>query len=133
MKSDKLILPTNKKFGFFFSFIFLFLSIYFIYNFSLILSLFFGSLFLITLFLTFFSPDLLLPFNKLWFKIGLVLNKIVSPLLLGLIFYLLITPTAVVMRLLNRDELKIKKKKNTTYWRTNESNNIVNHNFKNQF
>ena len=133
MKNNKYLLPTNKKFGLFFSSVFLVLFIYFIYNFSLILFSIFGFLSLITLFLTLFLPNLLSPFNKFWFRIGLILNKIVSPLILGFIFFILISPFAIIMRFFKRDELKIKKPKNITYWQIRESNKNLNNNFKNQF
>jgi len=133
MSGNLNILPTNKKFGFFFTFVFSILFIYFLYNFSLIFFLTFIFLSFITLFLTLFLPDLLLPFNKLWFKIGLILNKIVSPLILGFIFFIMITPISIITRVFKRDELKLKKTQNLTYWRDNKSSNKSIHDFKNQF
>lgn len=62
-------------------------------------------------------PRALRPLNRVWFRIGLVLHKVVNPLISGLIFYVIITPMAVVMRLFNRDELRLHlDETNDSYW-----------------
>lgn len=53
-------------------------------------------------------PTLLAPLNRLWLRLGLALHRIVNPVVMGLIFFLMITPIAVVMRLLGRDQLRLK-------------------------
>jgi len=50
-------------------------------------------------------PALLRPLNAVWFRFGLLLHKITNPLIMGLIFFLAVTPTALVMRLMRRDPL----------------------------
>ena len=65
----------------------------------------------------FFIPAVLRPFNKVWFKFGLLLHKIISPLTMGLLFYVSVTPIALIMRLLGKDPLRLKIDRNaTTYW-----------------
>ena len=103
-------LPSNKKFGLFFSAIFVLIAVYVYLKFRVefaVFALTTSTLFAIAAFLT---PQILSPLNRLWFCLGLLLGKIVSPIVLGLIFFLLITPVSLVTRLFGRDELKIKKK-----------------------
>ena len=64
-----------------------------------------------------FNSKLLTPLNKLWFKFGIFLGVIVSPIIMGMVFFLVVTPTGVLMRILGKDLLKTRKVKNTsTYW-----------------
>jgi hypothetical protein len=62
-------------------------------------------------------PGLLAPLNRLWFRFGLLLNSIVSPIVMGLLFYLIITPFALFMRLTGKDLLHLKHDpKAQSYW-----------------
>ena len=64
-----------------------------------------------------FNSKLLTPLNKLWFKFGIFLGAIISPIIMGIVYFLVVTPTGVFMRLLGKDLLKTSKVKNTsTYW-----------------
>jgi hypothetical protein len=65
---------------------------------------------------TFAAPRWLLPFNRAWFLLGQGLNKIVSPLVLGLLFFCLLTPLALLARLFGRDELRLKRRGLASYW-----------------
>ena len=76
------------------------------------------------------NSKVLTPLNKIWFKFGILLGKIVSPVVLAIIFFLVVTPTGLIMRMLGKDLLKLKKNKNKTYWIKKE-NNLSN--MKNQF
>lgn len=126
-------MPTNKKFGYFFSVVFLIASMYFFF-YSKINN--FGYLFAILTVLFFITSilkaELLLPLNKLWMKIGILLGIVVSPIILGIIFFGLITPYGLIMRLVGRDEMKLKRSKKETYWILRPINTIQT-NFKNQF
>jgi len=63
------------------------------------------------------APALLALLNRLWTRFGLLLHKIVSPVVLGIMFYLVITPMGIFMRLLGKDPLRLKVDRNaTTYW-----------------
>ena len=63
------------------------------------------------------NSKLLAPFNRLWFKLGIFLGTIVSPIVMGLVYFLVVTPVGIFMRLLGNDLLKMRKEKNTsTYW-----------------
>jgi Saxitoxin biosynthesis operon protein SxtJ len=65
---------------------------------------------------TVLAPALLAPLNKAWFKLGLLLGRIVSPIVLGAIYFLLITPVAIIGRFIGRDELKLRKRTTESYW-----------------
>ena len=111
-------LPTNKKFGFFFSFLFAVLAAYFYVKNSWTEVYLFGALAPIFLGLTVFKAGLLQPLNKLWMNVGLFLGKIFSPIILGFIFFGLFTPTAFFMRLIGRDELQLKLCYKSSYWKS---------------
>tara|TARA_Y100000389_G_scaffold196089_1_gene228439 strand:+ start:46 stop:429 length:384 start_codon:yes stop_codon:yes gene_type:complete len=62
------------------------------------------------------NSSFLAPLNKIWFKFGLVLGKIVSPLVMGMIFFFVVTPTAILMKILRKDLLNLKFTSDRTYW-----------------
>ena len=76
---------------------------------------FFGlaSIFLIC---TLVAPKVLRPLNKAWYQLGLILGKFVSPIVLGILFFIVITPVAIAMRLAGRDAMLIKKRHVDSYW-----------------
>ena len=62
-------------------------------------------------------PRVLNPLNILWMKFGLLLHSIVNPLVMGLIFYFTVTPTALILRVLGKDHLRLKLEPNSSsYW-----------------
>jgi hypothetical protein len=64
-----------------------------------------------------FAPRLLRPFNRVWFAFGLLLHKTVSPLVMGLLFFVTVTPTAIILRALGKDPLRLRFDRNAnTYW-----------------
>ena len=115
MKNKKIKISSNRSFGLVFCAIFLIISIWPLLDdkdiriWSLIVSLIF-------LILGILNSNLLKPFNKIWFKFGIFLGKIVSPIIMGLVYFLVVTPTGFIMRFLGKDLLKLKKNKNNTYW-----------------
>lgn len=116
MNIDKVALPTNLKFGIFLFITFLSASIYFYFiNYS-ILSLFFLVFGLLILVIIFINTEILVPLNRLWFKFGLLLGRIVSPIIMGLIFFGIFSPIAIFMRLVGRDELRLNFKHQSSYW-----------------
>lgn len=112
---------SNKKFGFFFIFVFLIIgaSLIFINKSFVLSSIIFFSLAIITIILTLFFPNQLTIFNKIWYSFGLLLNLIVSPIILGSIFFGIISPISMCMRILKRDELLLKRNKYKSYWKSN--------------
>lgn len=133
MKKNKIILPSNKKFGFFFFFIFLIsslLSLSYENIFLFGLFLFLGFTFLI---LSLVKPNKLEYLNLSWMKFGLLLGNFINPLVLGLIYFLIITPMAIIMKFFRRDELKLKIKIKKTYWISRSKNTYDKKISKNQF
>ena len=124
---------SNRTFGLFFTAVFFTASMYFLlYRFDY-LFLIFISLSIVTLFSALFYPNPLTPFNRLWFLIGLILGRIISPVILGIIFFILITPTAIFLKIAGRDELNLNRERKETFWVLRESEEIDPQSFKNQF
>ena len=132
MKYNKFKLPSNKKFGFFFTFAFFGASSYFFLIDSIITSYIFFVLAVAFLLITFINADALLSLNKLWMHFGQLIGVIISPIVLGIIFFTLFVPYGLVMRLFGRDELRLKLRKRESHWKTREQL-IPQTNFKQQF
>ena len=111
----KITVGSNKSFGIVFCIFFLIVGLYPLINadgiriWSIILSIIF-------LILGLSNSRFLTPLNILWFKFGIFLGKFVSPIIMGLVFFLVVTPTGIIMRLLKKDLLKLKKNNLKTYW-----------------
>jgi hypothetical protein len=132
MKSPEIKLPSNHKFGFFFSTIFLLASLYSYYIDTEIIAYVLGALCGTFLVITIINAKILLPLNKLWMKFGVLLGMIVSPIIMGIIYFGIFTPIAIIMRLSGRDELRLRLKKQKTYWINRKTLNEVD-SFKKQF
>ena len=106
---------SNKSFGIVFFIFFLVVAIYPLYFgnsirvWSIVVSLIF-------LLLGLLNSRILTPLNLIWFQFGMLLGKIVSPVVMGLFFFVVVTPTGLIMRLLKKDLLNLKKKTSNTYW-----------------
>ncbi|MDC3355156.1 SxtJ family membrane protein [Candidatus Pelagibacter sp.] len=115
MNNKDIKLSSNKSFGLLFFLVFLIVSVYPVFKegdlriWSLILSLVF-------LFLGLLNSSILTPLNKLWFKLGITLGNIVSPIVMGLVFFLVVTPTSLLMKIFGKDILNLKKNKSKSYW-----------------
>ena len=120
---------SNKSFGIVFFIFFLIVSLYPLINdqdvriWSLILSIIFLTLGLL-------NSRILTPLNILWFKFGILLGRFISPVVMGFVFFLVVTPTGIIMKLFKKDLLKLKKNNSNTYW-INRSNSKSD--MKNQF
>ena len=132
MKFSEIELPSNRKFGIFFTFVFALAAAYFYNSDIMTWAYLFSATSLIFLVITLVKDELLLPLNKLWMRFGLLLGIIVSPIVLGVIFFGLFTPIATLMRLIRRDELKLKFSKKASHW-ISRSEPIKSESFKNQF
>lgn len=126
--------PSNRNFGFLFAGVFAFLSAYGAFQGSdvarvyswLIAGVAVGLVAVV-------APNLLTPFNKAWMKLGDLMGKVVSPLVLGIIFFMLITPIALITRIFGRDELRLKKTNFNSYWVDRIPPGPAGDSFKNQF
>lgn len=132
MKFSEIELPSNRKFGFFFTFVFAVAAAYFYYSANVSWAYVFIALASIFLLVTLIKSDALLPLNKLWMRFGLLLGMIVSPIVLGVIFFGLFTPIATLMRLSGRDELSLKFTQKVSHW-ISRGEPIKSESFKQQF
>ena len=132
MNSPDIKLPSNRKFGFFFCFIFFIVATYSHYsNFSFI-SYIFGLLTIILFAITICYENKLKPFNHGWMRLGVIIGSIISPIVLGSIFFLIFTPIAFIMRIFGRDELALNSLQKSSYWVVRKEE-IHSESFKNQF
>ena len=106
---------NNRSFGILFFFVFLLISIWPILSdgqiriWALIISLVF-------LFLGIFNSKILNPFKSGWVKLGEILGKIISPVVMGFIYFIIITPIGIFMRIIGKDLLNLKFNTDKTYW-----------------
>ena len=113
--TNKRKLPSNRNFGVIFFLVFLLIALYpltydgEITKWSIAISLIF-------LILGLLNSKILTPLNNLWFKFGIILGKIISPLIMSIIFFLVVTPIGLLMRVLGKDLLNLKFNKNKSYW-----------------
>ena len=106
---------TNKSFGIVFSVVFLLIAVYPLFN-NENVRLWSLAVAIIFLILGLLNSKFLAPLNSIWFKFGLLLGRIVSPLVMGIIFFLVVTPIAFLMRILKKDLLNLRFNNNKSYW-----------------
>ena len=106
---------SNRSFGIVFFIVFFLIGLYTYLN-GRNISFIFIIFSLIFLILGLLNSKILNPLNKLWFKFGLFLGKIISPVVMSAIFFLVVTPTGLIMKLIKKDILNLKFNKNKTYW-----------------
>ena len=129
MKNNKIKIGSNKSFGIVFFTVFLIIAIWPLLNgyeiryWSLIISIVF-------LFLGILNSKILTPLNKIWFKIGILLGNVISPIIMSIIFFLVVTPTSFIMKILGKDLLNLKKNTKNSYWIKKQNQNSS---MKNQF
>lgn len=126
-------LPSNLQFGRFFSAVFAAAALYAYWKGAhlsatalLVLSALFATL-------AIYAPNRLAPMNRLWSYLGLFLGKIVNPIVLGFLFFVVLTPVSMVGRLFGRDALSLKRRVASSYWVDREVGRIEATSFKNQF
>ena len=112
---DEIKISSNRSFGIVFFIVFLLIALYPLLkdNDLRIWSLVISFIFLI---LGLINSKILTPLNRLWFKFGLLLGKFISPLIMGIIFFVVVTPIGIIMRLLKKDLLNLRYNKKETYW-----------------
>ena len=122
-------ISSNKSFGIVFFVVFLLIGLYpLIHDENIrIWSLIISCIFLV---LGFLNSSILTPLNLLWFKFGILLGKLISPIIMGFVFFLVVTPIGLIMRIFKKDLLKLKKNNSKSYWIERSINDS---NMKNQF
>ena len=115
MKNSNTKIGSNKSFGIVFFVFFLIVSAYPLFDdgniriWSLVISVIF-------LILAILNSKILTPLNQIWFKFGILLGRFVSPIVMGIIFFAIVTPTSIIMRMLGKNLLNLKKDNKKTYW-----------------
>ena len=129
MNTKNIKIGSNKSFGIVFAVVFGLIAFWPLIKgndirlWSLIISIIFLVLGLI-------NSKILTPLNKLWFKFGIFLGNFIAPIVMSIIFFLVVTPTGIIMKLLGKDLIKLKKNNEKSYWI--EKKNIKS-SMKNQF
>ena len=115
MISKNIKVSTNRSFGIVFFLFFFIISIFPLFKdegiriWAVILAIIF-------LILGLLNSSALSPLNKIWFKFGILLGNFISPIVMGLIFFTVVTPTALIMKALGKDLLNLKKNNKKSYW-----------------
>lgn len=115
MKNSNIKIGSNKSFGIVFFVFFFIVSLFPLFDggnirvWSLMISIIF-------LILGILNSKILTPFNQVWFKFGILLGRLVSPVVMGVIFFAIVTPTSIIMMVLQKNLLNLKKCNKKTYW-----------------
>ena len=115
MKNNDIKIGSNKSFGIVFFIVFLIIALYPMLKgqdlrlWSLIISFIF-------LILGIINSSVLTPLNKIWFKFGILLGNIISPIVMAIVFFVVVTPTGIIMKILRKDLIGLKKNNKNTYW-----------------
>ena len=106
---------SNRSFGTVFFVVFLLIGLWPVLNgnepriWSIVISLIFFILGIL-------NSKILTPFNKAWFRFGIFLGNFISPIIMGIVFFLVVTPTGLIMKLFRKDLINLKKNNSSTYW-----------------
>jgi len=123
MKKVPFKISSNRSFGLLFCVVFFIISLWPLKS-QGDLRLWAFILSLVFLVLGVLNSKFLTPLNKLWFKFGILLGSIVSPIIMGIVFFLVVTPIGIFMRLLGKDLLRTSKAKHaSTYWLKRDAQN----------
>jgi len=116
MNNDKLQMSSNKSFGIVFFVFFLIISLFPLFKdgniriWAMVLAIIF-------LILGLLNSTILNPLNKIWIKFGILLGTIISPIVMGIVFFVVVTPTSLIMRILGKNLLGLKKDNTKrSYW-----------------
>ena len=106
---------SNRSFGVVFFIVFLLIGLWPILKgnelriWSIVISLIFLTLGIL-------NSKILTPFNKVWFRFGIFLGNFISPIIMGIVFFLVVTPTGLIMKLFKKDLINLRKNNSSTYW-----------------
>ena len=113
---------SNKSFGLLFFIVFLIIGLWPLKN-GDSLNIYFIAISITFLILGLINSKLLSPLNKIWIKLGEILGIIISPIVMFLVYFIVLTPVSLIVRLFGKDLLGLKFfKKNDTYWIKRKSN-----------
>ena len=124
---NEIKIGSNKSFGIVFFLVFLVISLYPLINIGSFRYWCFVVSF-VFLILGLFNSNILTPLNRLWFKFGILLGKFISPLIMGIIFFLVVTPIGILMKIFKKDLINLKFDNSKSYWieKTEPKSNMKN-------
>jgi hypothetical protein len=129
----KVVQGSNRSFGLVFAGLFMFVALWPLLRhgeairfWALAAGAIFGGLAL-------FKESALAPADKLWFKLGLALHSVMSPLIMGLLFFGAVVPFGVVLRALGKDILRLRPSSASTYWISRDPPGPARNSMKQQF
>ena len=129
MNSKNLKISSNRNFGVVFFIFFMIISLFPLFKDENI-RIWAVVIAIIFLILGLLNSSVLSPLNKIWFKFGILLGNFISPIIMGLVFFIVVTPTSLIMKAFSKDLLKLKKNKKKSYW---IEKSLIKNKMKNQF
>jgi hypothetical protein len=129
MNSKNLKISSNRNFGVVFFIFFMIISLFPLFKDENI-RIWAVVIAIIFLILGLLNSSVLSPLNKIWFKFGILLGNFISPIIMGLVFFIVVTPTSLIMKAFSKDLLKLKKNKKKSYW---IEKSLIKSKMKNQF
>ena len=116
LSKSKIKISSNRNFGLVFFVVFLIVSLWPL-TYEEPIRIWLVIISMVFLILGLMNSELLTPLNKLWFKFGMILGAIIAPIVMGIIFFLVVTPTSFIMKIMGKDLLRKKyDRKKGTYW-----------------
>ena len=112
---DDIKISSNRNFGIVFFVVFLIIAIWPLLN-SDPIRIWFLLIAFIFLFLGIINSKILTPLNKIWFKFGIFLGNFISPIVMAIIFFFVVTPIGILMKVLKKDLINLKKNNDKSYW-----------------
>ena len=129
MNSKNIKISSNRNFGVVFFIFFMIISLFPLFKDENI-RIWAVVIAIIFLILGLLNSSVLSPLNKIWFKFGILLGNFISPIIMGLVFFIVVTPTSLIMKAFSKDLLKLKKNKKKSYW---IEKSLIKSKMKNQF
>ena len=112
--SKQILKKSNFIFGLLFTFLLLIIGLYPLKT-GGVVRIWFVILSLVFLIISIIKPNFFMLFNKTWIQFGIFLGKLISPIVMGIIFFLVVTPVGIFARLLKKDVMNLKKN-DISYW-----------------
>ena len=115
MNIKNIKISSNRNFGVVFFIFFMIISLFPLFKdgnvrvWALVVAIIF-------LILGLLNSSVLSPLNRIWFKFGILLGSFVSPIVMGIVFFAIVTPTSLIMKVLGKNLLNLKKDNKKTYW-----------------
>ena len=114
-------MSSNRSFGLLFFIVFLIIGLWPLKN-DLELNYIFIGISIIFLILGLMNSKILTPFNKIWVKFGELLGRIIAPIVMAIIYFFILTPISLILRIFGKDLLNLKFSKEKSYWTKREKN-----------